>query len=60
MVLGSYLQAKNVLRDRANKLFQKLPRVVPSLVHIQMNASLFFIKTRLAAISFPMHMDEWV
>lgn len=60
MVLGSYLHAKNVLRDRANKLFQKLPRVFPSLVHIQLNVSLFFIKKLVAAISFPMHMDEWI
>ena len=35
----SYLHAANVLRDCANEILQKLSRVVPLLLHAQLNAS---------------------
>ena len=45
----SYLHAANVLRDCANEILQKLSRVVPLLLHAQLNASFplseIFVKT---------------
>lgn len=39
MFVKSYLHAANVFRDCANEILQKLSRVVPLLLHAQLNAS---------------------
>lgn len=63
MFVKSYLYAANVLRDCSNEILQKLSRVVPLLLHAQLNASFpiseIFAKI-LAAISFPKPTNVWL